>query len=532
MPQDMLYLRREIQAEPLFHSWYAWTHLIAPATAARYITDHYHRILESYVRGPQFHANALKDPKMVGGPFVDCGGKRVEEVQALIERTKNTAADLFELSFALRDLGKHLQGIARGTSLGPVYENVPAPLKGYVELIYDANNSASYRVIEALLYESKYYDESAQSLLLSITTGDERPFVLSTPRLGGDNAFSWQVPFSSPNVDQLFELASVPRTWEKISSIIGPMNGNEALVRTFFTTEAPPAAAERFSADGARWRYFGHACVMVETAGTTILTDPAISYGYDSELARFTFDDLPRRIDYVVITHNHQDHVMLETLLRLRHRIGTIVLPHSGRAGLHDISLRQALQRIGFARIVELDEMETLYFNGGSITGLPFLGEHGDLNIQSKLAHLIRAGEHTILFAADSCGLEPKLYDHIRAVTGKIDTLFVGMECEGAPMSWVYGPLMTQPLERSLDRTRRLNGSNCEQAMAIVDALGCEEVFVYALGQEPWLGHVMGIRYTPESPPIVESDKLIALCKARGVPAERLLYQKEAVLAA
>ena len=40
--------------------------------------------------------------------------------------------------------------------------------------------------MEALLYRSKYYDVSKQSLMLSLIDNDDRPFVLSTPRLEAD----------------------------------------------------------------------------------------------------------------------------------------------------------------------------------------------------------------------------------------------------------------------------------------------------------------------------------------------------------
>ena len=62
----------------------------------------------------------------------------------------------------------------------------------------------------------------------------------------------------------------------------------------------------------------------------TILTDPIISYGYPTDLKRFTFDDLPESIDYVLLTHNHQDHILFESLLQLRHRIRNIVVPRDG----------------------------------------------------------------------------------------------------------------------------------------------------------------------------------------------------------
>jgi hypothetical protein len=104
------------------------------------------------------------------------------------------------------------------------------------------------------------------------------------------------------------------------------------------------------------------------------------------------------------------------------------------------------------------------------------------------------------------------------------------MECDGAPLSWLYGPLLTQRLERSKDHSRRLAGSNYERAIAIVEQFRCKEVYVYAMGQEPWLNYVMGIKYTEKSNPIIQSNRLIETCQARGVIAERLFGEKEILL--
>jgi hypothetical protein len=116
---------------------------------------------------------------------------------------------------------------------------------------------------------------------------------------------------------------------------------------------------------------------------------------------------------------------------------------------------------------------------------LPFFGEHADLDIQSKLAWLIRIGPYSLLFAADSCNIELRLYDHLRSAIGDVDVLFLGMECDGAPLSWLYGPLLTQGLERAVDESRRLAGLNFEEAMHIAGTFHCQEVYVYAMGQEP-----------------------------------------------
>jgi hypothetical protein len=81
-----------------------------------------------------------------------------------------------------------------------------------------------------------------------------------------------------------------------------------------------------------------------------------------------------------------------------------------------------------------------------------------------------------------------------------------------------------------MDQSRRLAGSNYERAMAIVNQLNCKEVYVYAMGQEPWLNYVMSIKYTEKSNPIIQSDRLIESCRARGIVAERLFGEKEILL--
>ena len=47
--------------------------------------------------------------------------------------------------------------------------------------------------------------------MLSLCTGDDRPFVLSTPRLEGPDLLHWRVPFDDPAIDDLFRLKVEPK---------------------------------------------------------------------------------------------------------------------------------------------------------------------------------------------------------------------------------------------------------------------------------------------------------------------------------
>jgi L-ascorbate metabolism protein UlaG (beta-lactamase superfamily) len=529
MNQDLLYLKPNVQVEPLIDAWYAWPLLIPPATLSRVMTQRHLQIMTSYISAPDVHAAAVKTPKLLGGPFIDLQGKRVDEVRALRDRTKTQRTALMTLSDAIGELDQLLRTQAKGHSLQPLYERIPEALRGYVELFYDRDNHPSYRLIEPLLYKSRYYDRSLQSMMLSLIAGDDRPFVLSTPRLPAPGLVHWQAPFDDERVDWLFGLERQPRPWNVIKDVMGVPDADDEALQTLLTSEPPPPY-EPYRGKGVRWRYFGHACILVETATVSVLFDPVLSYTYESGISRFTYADLPDRIDYVFITHNHQDHILFETLLQLRRRVGTIVVPRNGSGELQDPSLKLLLRNIGFTNVIELSELDTLTFDGGSVTGVPFFGEHADLDVRTKMAYLVNLLGHSMLFAADSCNLDPRLYERVHTVVGDIDALFIGMECDGAPLSWLYGALLTKQVDRAMDESRRLSGSDYTQALDIVERFHCRDVYVYAMGQEPWLNYVMSIKYTDESRPIVHSNRLIEECRKRGICAERLFGEKEIFL--
>lgn len=527
MDNTLVYLKPNAVIEPLFLRWYAWPHLISPATAAMNVAGRHLRIMNSYIQAPQAHAAAVKNPKMLGGPFMDFGGKRVEDVIALRDRTLREQKELLDFVNAIRQLDQLLKQKAKGYSLEPLYAEVPDILRGYVELVYDLNSQPSFRVFEPLLYKSRFYNQNHQSIALWLTDNDERPFVLSTPRLNDPRVIHLDIPFSSPVIDQLSQMKRNPGTYATIRKELNIQEGQETVFKSLFT-ETPPRQYARYEGDFVRMRYFGHACILIETKTTSILLDPLVSYyGYPQEVNRFSDMDLPDTIDFVLITHNHQDHILFETLLPLRHKIKNIVVPGGASGSMQDPSLRLMFKNIGFNNILELKELEEVLIDDCKITGVPFLGEHSDLNIQSKLCYHVSVNNFAMLFVADSCNNEPKLYEHVHSVLGDVDVVFLGMECDGAPLSWLYGPLQTEELPRDKDETRRLSGSNFGKGKELVDVFKPSEVYVYAMGQEPWLKFISSIKYTPESNPIIQSDKLVEYCATKQIVAERLFGEKE-----
>ncbi len=531
MKSEKVFLRQNLVVEPLFNRWYAWLYLISPASSALYVANHYLKMLQSFICAPQVHVKALQDRKLIGGPFIDHPAARIREIRALLEETVKAHPQALVFAKAVRELHEMLMQRADGHSLEPLYSQVPDALRGYVELVYDLNHAPSIRFIEALLYRSPLFDETSQSVSMFLVERDGRPFAFSTPRLASSTAVDLTIGFGDPRLDELHRMKYQPGDYRHVEDMLEIDDQQAELFSTFFTSQEPTATG-RYDGGGVRIRYFGHACLLIEAGRVSILCDPVISYSYDHGPSRFTYADLPQRLDYVLITHNHQDHCVLETLLQLKHRIGTILVPKNNPGMLADPSLKMALRSIGFTRVQELDEMEEIGIEGGLIRGIPFLGEHGDLNIHSKLAYLVELAGRSLVMAADSNNIEPRLYENLLPITGPVDVLFIGLECEGAPLSWISGPLLMRPLPRSMDQSRRFDGSDCDKAMQIIRLLKPRHAYVYAMGLEPWLTYMIAVDGGEDTRSMQEAKKFVSLCRERGLEAERLFCQKEIVLPA
>lgn len=117
--------------------------------------------------------------------------------------------------------------------------------------------------------------------------------------------------------------------------------------------------------------WLGHAAFLLRLGGKTILLDP-----YLGEVAGPVRRFSPRRfvspaltpeqlppIDAVVISHNHYDHLCVDTLRRLphRHRLSMIV----------PLKLGRFFRRFGFRDVVELDWHQRHSLDDLGVTALP-----------------------------------------------------------------------------------------------------------------------------------------------------------------
>src|SRR5215212_6361572 len=111
-----VYLKPNVVLEPLVDKWYAWTHLIFPPTHALNILSRHLKIMNSYVQAPQVHFAAAKNPKMLGGPFMNYATLRTPEVKELVSETIKQRKNMLELAQAIREVDTLLQP-ADGNSL-------------------------------------------------------------------------------------------------------------------------------------------------------------------------------------------------------------------------------------------------------------------------------------------------------------------------------------------------------------------------------------------------------------------------------
>lgn len=526
---ESVYLRQNVCVKPLVAGWCATEQLIPPVQAALNFKNVYLDLLHSYLESPSYHWSAARTPSLIGGPWVDVEPARASRVEEFLAWTESALADLLALANDVLSLDRMLQDEAKGGGLADLYKRMPERLRGYVEIVYDAAHQPSMRFIESLLYRSPYYDRSLQSVGLELINCDKRAPQFTTPLLEGDVAVRVRLPFADEAFDDLFAMKTRPRSFGTIRERLGIDEKEVPAFRRLFTTE-PPEPYRRRDFSGTRVRYFGHACVFFETSRVNLIVDPVVSYDYADGPMRFTHRDLPERIDIGVITHFHKDHLNLETLLQLRCRIETLVIPKNGGGAVQDPSFRLMLKSIGFKNVVELERLESFPIPGGEIVAIPFLGEHADLDIQSKAAFLVRLEGTATLCAADSSNIEPALYTHLGDYIGDVDALFLGMECVGAPLSTTYGGILLRPLPRQYDQQRRTTGSDYAAALGIIDLLRPKRVHIYAMGLEPWLGHLLPIDPNRDHLGTVESDRVVAECRSRGITASRPYCAEETVL--
>lgn len=187
------------------------------------------------------------------------------------------------------------------------------------------------------------------------------------------------------------------------------------------------------SASTIKFIWLGHSSILLSIEGKTVLIDPVFS-DYASPVPlivrRFQppvikIDDLPK-IDYIVISHDHYDHLDMETIKHFTDRDVKFILPLG--VGAH-------LRRWGIAasKMIELDWWEEADLGGAGPGSLSFVAtpaQHfsGRTGISSKMETLwaswvIKSPTRRMFFSGDS-GYDTH-YKSIGERLGPFDLVFM-----------------------------------------------------------------------------------------------------------
>jgi L-ascorbate metabolism protein UlaG (beta-lactamase superfamily) len=133
-----------------------------------------------------------------------------------------------------------------------------------------------------------------------------------------------------------------------------------------FAPDRPPAAVD---GDAVRIAYVGHASFLVQTKGRNLLIDPVwaeraspLSFLGPKRVNApgIAFDDLPR-IDGVLVTHNHYDHMDVSTIARLWQRFAPRIVTPLG----NDAVLRAAVPQLAAEAVTAVDWDAAVDLGGG-----------------------------------------------------------------------------------------------------------------------------------------------------------------------
>lgn len=521
MSSPLVQLAADVVVEPLVSSYPAWWCNVSPLPSALHLTGYQLPALRSFVRSPRTHRKAARDPALAGGPFVNLEDAHAPWVASLADGLESGRAAELELARDYWAFTATLFERGKGQTLEPLYGELPASLRGLVELAYDYHARPFLRFDEGLAYAAAPREHESLRIFRLARDAD-RPFYMSTPTPPGPGEVAWRTAFDAEATRVLLELDTTPRTLDELRSALAGAEGLDAL-ETLVCPARTATPREAVAAGDVRVDYVGHACVLFETASVNVLFDPFVSPQPEGGVPRLDFRALPERIDFAVVTHAHPDHLALETLLRLRGRIGTLVVPKNHGVASGDVSLRLLARRLGFSRVVDLESLEALALpGGGRLSATPFHGEHGDILHGNKASYVLELEGRSVLVAADSTCLDEAVFERLHRTFGALDTVFMNTEITGSPIAWPFDALFPKVRDKVVEKTRLCRGSNADEGLRLLRIVGAKRLYNYAMGLEPWLERIVGPASAATSARMQESDRLLASARAEGLAAVRL----------
>lgn len=193
-------------------------------------------------------------------------------------------------------------------------------------------------------------------------------------------------------------------------------------------TEAVASLGEHLSETGDFLTWLGHAAFFIRIGGLNVLTDPYLTtYAGPAGLGprRFVKCGVPLsalpRIDLLVVSHNHYDHLDERALARLPDKAHmTVVVP---------LRLAPFFHERGFPNVVELDWHQSHKIKGVTVTALPVVHwsrrSGFDTNRTLWAGFQLRSDDHNLFFGGDSG--YASVFKEIGEQYGPFDTALLGI---------------------------------------------------------------------------------------------------------
>jgi L-ascorbate metabolism protein UlaG (beta-lactamase superfamily) len=174
--------------------------------------------------------------------------------------------------------------------------------------------------------------------------------------------------------------------------------------------------------------FVNHATVLVQVQGTNILTDPVwservspVSFAGPKRVRRpgIEISELPK-IDFVIVSHDHYDHMDLPTLKALNQRFSPTFLVPLGD--------RETIENLGAKQVIELDWWQTLPASSDLefvFTPTQHFSGRSPFAFRKSLwgSYVIKSNGHRIYFGGD--GAYSTHYAEIAHRLGAMDLSFI-----------------------------------------------------------------------------------------------------------
>ena len=240
--------------EPLVGRWIAWPHVLAPAVYSFHLTNYQLKTLHSFLSNPELHEKSCRNPRLIGGAFVDIAPGKASQVQQLLATMQEKLAENVAFATTLTEYYGEVVRSRQEKASRSAMTRFPGRCTAISNSFMALFNQPIVRCLEGPLYKSRYYKRELQSLRLFCLERDEaRPYYMSTPRLSDEASIDWNFPSTMRGSTISSGWIASPGRAEEISELLGlDLHGDFV---SKFLRKANERADPRWRGPGVRVRY-------------------------------------------------------------------------------------------------------------------------------------------------------------------------------------------------------------------------------------------------------------------------------------